>query len=98
MRIIPLAATPSQTLNVKLGSQYCRIDVYMKSTGLFMDLYVKGVAVTTAALCRDRIKIVRRKYLNFSGDLAFMDTQGASDPQVDGLGTRYVLTYIEPVV
>ena len=34
-------------------------------------------------------------YLGFVGDLMFSDTQGTSDPSSPGLGTRYLLMYIE---
>ena len=34
-------------------------------------------------------------YLGFVGDLMFADTQGASDSSYDGLGTRYLLVYLE---
>lgn len=41
--------------------------------------------------------IVRSAYLGFIGDLAFIDTQGTSDPIYAGLGTRFQLVYLFPV-
>jgi hypothetical protein len=95
MLVIPLSATPSQSLNVLLASQNCQISVYEKSTGVFLDLYVNNAPVMTAVLCRDRVKLVRESYLGFAGDLCFFDTQGTSDPTNSGFGSRYQLVYLE---
>jgi hypothetical protein len=94
MQTIPLAATPSQSLSVTLAQQNCGINVYQKSTGLYLDLFVAGNRVMSGVLCRDRVYLVRQAYLGFSGDLAFVDTQGEDDPQCTGLGTRWQLVYI----
>lgn len=95
MKVVPIKAVPSQVLTTVLGGQNCRIAVYQKSTGLFLDLSVDNAPVVTAAICRDRVNLVRQAYLGFSGGLVFCDTQGVSDPTYDGLGTRYLLTYLE---
>ena len=94
MQIIPLQPIPAQTLNIVLGGQNCAIAVYHKTTGLFIDLVSNGVTILTGQVCRDRDYIVRLGYLGFQGDLAFMDTQGTSDPDYTGLGSRYVLMYL----
>jgi hypothetical protein len=39
--------------------------------------------------------MVRETYLGFIGDLSFTDTQGTSDPVYTGLGSRFVLLYLE---
>lgn len=46
-------------------------------------------------VCRDRVTLTRNTYGQFIGSLAFIDTQGTSDPTYDGLGDRYQLVYIE---
>lgn len=91
---IPLTAIPAQTINVQLGGQSARLTVYQKRTGLYLDLTVGGAAVVTGALCRDRCKIVRGTYQGFTGDLAFIDTQGTSDPEYSGLGARFDLVWL----
>jgi hypothetical protein len=96
MLIVPLAPLPSQTVTVPLGGQDCRIDVYAKTTGVFLDLYVSGVLIVGGAICRDRVRIVRDAYLGFAGDLGFYDTQGRDDPSSAGIGGRFLLAYIEP--
>lgn len=96
MLVIPLEAAPAQTFNVVLNSQNCTISVYQKTTGLYLDLSVNNTLVIAGVLCLDRNRIVRDAYLGFSGDLAFYDMQGTSDPTSSDIGTRYVLVYLSP--
>lgn len=95
MLIVPLNATPSQTVTVQLGGQNCQVNLYAKSTGMFADLYVADVLMLGGVLCLDRNRIVRDAYHGFIGDLAMVDTQGTSDPASDGLGVRFLLVYLE---
>lgn len=95
MLTIPLQPTPSQSLSIVLANQNCQINVYQKSTGMFLDLAVSNAALIDAVICLDRVRMVREKYLGFIGDLAFVDTQGTSDPVYSGLGARYQLIYLE---
>jgi hypothetical protein len=95
MRTIPLAATPSQTLSVLLGGQNCQINVYQKTTGLYVDLSVNNTPLVQGSIARNAVQIVRHPYLGFIGDLAFLDTQGTSDPDYTGLGSRYQFVYLD---
>lgn len=95
MRQIPLRAVPSQSLSVVLAGQSCQINVYEKSTGLYLDLFVDHEPIVTTALCHDRVRIVRETYRGFLGDLSFLDTRGHADPEYTGLGGRFVLAYLE---
>lgn len=92
--VVPLSAVPSQVLAVSLGDQPCRIDVYQKSTGLYLDLYVADRAIVIGVLCRDRNVLVVDTYRGFTGDLTFYDTQGANDPSYEGLGDRWRLVWL----
>lgn len=96
MQIIPLAAVAAQTLKVVLGQQNCVLNVYQKSTGIYLDVTLEGEVILTGVLARDRVRCIRQAYLGFVGDLAFMDTQGTDDPLYSGLGSRWVLMYLEP--
>ena len=96
MQIVPTLAVPSQTITVTLGNQPCSIAVYQKSTGLFLDLAVNSVPIISGVLCLHTVLIVRDAYFGFTGDLAFLDQQGADDPHYTGLGSRWVLGYMEP--
>lgn len=95
MMTIPLQAVPSQTLSVLLAGQNCQIAVYQKSTGLFLSLSINDAPAVLGVLCRDRVRLVRQAYMGFVGDLAMIDTQGLSDPEYSGLGSRFQLAYVE---
>lgn len=95
MQVIPLQATPSQSVTVLLADQDCRINVYQKSTGLFLDLYISEVLIIGGVLCENLNRIVRSLYLGFTGDMTFIDNQGNDDPIYTGLGDRFVLAYLE---
>lgn len=96
MLIVPLQPVPAQELSVTLSDQVCQIRVWQKATGMFIDLYVDNALVIGGVLCENLNKIVRSAYLGFSGDLAFIDTQGSSDPDYAGLGSRFKLAYLDP--
>lgn len=93
-QIIPISAVPVQTFTVTLGSQQCTITITSRTTGLYFDLLVAGVQVVASVLCLDRMSLVRWSYLGFLGTLAFVDTQGFTDPVYTGLGARYQLVYL----
>lgn len=97
MQIIPVNSVPNQTLVVLLGNQNCRLNIYQKYTGLFCDVYVNDVLIIGGVLCENGNRIVRSVYLGFVGDLIFTDTKGITDPTFNGLGSRYLLFYIEQV-
>jgi hypothetical protein len=63
---------------------------------VYLDLYVANVLIVGGVRCMNGVAIVRYDYLGFTGDLAFYDTQGATDPVYTGLGGRYVLAYLSP--
>lgn len=97
MQIIPLRPTPNQTVTVSLGGQACQIDVYQKATGLFLNFWLNNQSAPTLAgvLCLDRVRLIRDAYFEFSGDIAFVDQQGTSNPVYSGLGSQYLLYYLE---
>jgi hypothetical protein len=64
-----------------------------KVTPCFLDLYVNGGLLLGGVMCLHRNAIVRERYLGFSGELSFIDMQGVSDPEIAGLGTRWLLAY-----
>lgn len=95
MQVIPIQPLANQAVNVTLAGQNCRINVYQKLYGLFVDLYVDEVLVIAGTPALNLNRIVRSIYLGFVGDLIFIDTQGADDPKYTGLGTRFHLAYLE---
>lgn len=96
MLIVPLAAIPSQQFAITLDGQNCTISVYQKTTGVYFDLLVANVPITSTVRCLNAAQLCEdRQYLGFVGDFVMVDTQGLSDPEYTGLGTRYKLIYLE---
>ncbi len=95
MLIVPLKSVANQTVTVSLAGQTTQIDVRQKLFGVFLDIYVSNVLIIAGALCLDRNRLVRSTYLHFIGDLAFFDTEGTVDPSYSGIGTRWLLAYLE---
>jgi hypothetical protein len=98
MMIIPLLAVPSQNIKTVLANQIVELAIYQVRYGMFMDVTINGVLEIGGVVCQDRNRIIRSAYLNvgagFSGDFAFFDTTGTSDPTYDGLGTQFQLAYV----
>lgn len=92
-QLIPLTQVGSQTFTILLSSQQCNINVYQLSTGLYCDIVANQTNIVTTMLCLNLVGLVREAYLGFTGQLFFFDTQGTSDPDYSGLGTRYQLVY-----
>lgn len=95
MQTIPLSALPQQIVSVQLNNQVCQIKVYQLATGMFLDLYVDNTLVIGGVICQANNPIVRQAYLGFNGDLVFVDTAGNSDPDYSGLGSRWLLAYLD---
>lgn len=96
MQIVPLKALPNQTVSVILNDQTCQINVYQTNFGLFVDLFKNNELVIGGVIAENQNRIVRSAYLGFNGDLSFIDTQGSSDPEYSGIGTRFYLSYFLP--
>jgi hypothetical protein len=96
MLLVPLAAVPSQKFGINLAGQNCTLSVYQKTTGLYFDMLFNGAPLTSCVRClQDAQLLADRQYLGFVGDFVFVDTQGNTDPQYAGLGSRYFLVYLE---
>lgn len=93
-QVVPLQAVPNQTLQVQLGNQACTLNVVQSDYGLFMDVLVGAALIVAGVPCENMNRIVRDAYLGFDGDFAFFDSQGSSDPDYPGLGTRFFLIYL----
>lgn len=94
--VVPLLTVASQILTVQLNDQSCNLNVYQRTTGLFIDVGISGNLIIAGVIAHDRCKVVRNSYLGFIGDLAFWDSQGTSDPDWTGLNQRYYLGYFYP--
>lgn len=92
---IPVSTTASQTLNVIISGVIFRLDIYQRSTGLYMNVWVSGTQVVAGAICQNLNPVMHADYLDLGGDFVWVDTQGYDDPTYDELGSRYVLTFLE---
>jgi hypothetical protein len=95
MLIVPVQSVPNQTLSILLANQLCRLTLKTRWFGLFMDVSVNDAPIVQGVICQHWNRIVRSAYLGFVGDFAFWDTQGKFDPTFSGLGSRYLLYYLE---
>lgn len=95
MLIVPTAPLANQTFTVLLANQPCRIDLVQKSNGMFMTIYVNDALLLAGVICENRNRIVRSRYLGFTGDLEFRDIAGNADPVYTGLNSRFFLCYLE---
>lgn len=95
MLVVPLQPVPRQSLQVQLAAQATTLVVYQVAYGLFVDVYLGGALIAGGVLCENLNRILRSPYLDFVGDLLFVDTSGEDDPNFTGLGGRFQLVYIE---
>lgn len=96
MLIVPVRPIPNQTLQVQLAGQATTVTIRQLLYGLFVDVYVGDTQIIAGVLALNLNRIVRSAYLGFAGDFVFGDTQGTDDPIYTGLGSRFLLAYIEP--
>lgn len=95
MRTVSIVPQKSQSVSVRLAGQQCVIRLIQRESAIYMDLTVNGNPIMQGIPCLYGNKMVRYSYLGFVGDLVFLDNVGQQDPVWDGLGSRYLLYYIE---
>ncbi len=95
MLVVPAQAIPNQQFQIGLGGQAVQLNVYQYAYGLFMDVYVNGSVIIAGVICENLNRIVRSAYLGFVGDFVWFDTQGMDDPMYTGIGSRWLLIYLE---
>ena len=95
MMKIPVQPVPSQTFQVTLDGQLCQFSIYVKNQCMFLDAVINGSAIAYAVQCKNLVNLVPTAYLGFTGLLVFNDTQGSDDPVYTGLGSRWVLLYLD---
>lgn len=95
MLIVPVQSVPNQTISVLLGDQSCQITLFTRASGLYISLAVSNQSIIDNVICQNVNRVVRYPYLGFVGDLWFFDQQGSDDPFYTGLGSRFLLEYLE---
>lgn len=94
MQIISTQALASQSFSCSIGGQTCSIKLYSKKGIMYLDLAMNGTAIAPGCIIRDRVAIIRRSYIGFSGDLMVVDQLGADDPTYSEMGSRFLLYYL----
>ena len=92
---VPLISTASQQFSVVLAQQNCQITIYQKRSNLYFDLTVNDISIVRTRMCRNGVRVIRQTYQGFIGDFMFVDTQKNDDPLYTGLGSRWLLIYLE---
>lgn len=95
MQTISLEPKKSQSLSITLNGQQCIIRLIQRESFIYMDLTVNDKPLIQGVPCLFGNKMVGYSYLGFSGDLIFIDNEGQEDPSFDGLGSRFILYYLE---
>ncbi|UPQ70530.1 phage baseplate plug family protein [Kluyvera ascorbata] len=95
MQTISIEPKKSQSLSITLAGQLCIIRLIQRESFIYMDLTVNGNPIMQGVPCLYGNKMVGYAYLGFKGDMVFIDNDGQSDPSYEGLGSRYILYYIE---
>ena len=95
MLIVPIKPLPNQTLQVQLAGQAVSLNIYQLAYGLFVDVLLNNSPVISGVIAQNLNRIVRSLYLGLVGDFVFVDTQGDEDPVYTGLGSRFLLVYLE---
>lgn len=95
MQTISIEPKKSQSLSITLAGQLCIIRLIQRESFIYMDLTVNGNPIMQGVPCLYGNKMVGYAYLGFKGDMVFIDNDGQSDPSYEGLGSRYILHYIE---
>lgn len=93
--IIPLDAVPNQKFMVNLSGQDCVIEIDMRGKNLFLNLSINENPVVNGVICLNKVNLIQYNHLNFKGNLYFEDLSGNLDPWYWGLGSRWVLNYVQ---
>ncbi len=94
MKIISTQPLASQSFSCSIGGQSCSIKLYSKGGIMYLDLAMNGTTIAPGCIVRDRVRIIRRPYIGFSGDLMVVDQLGTEDPTYDAMGSRFLLYYL----
>lgn len=94
MMTIPLKTIPNQEFNIVIDDRECTIHLYQRDDHLYVDLAVGDSTVIAGEICQNLCGIATPMEATLPGVFVFVDTQGDTPPQWDGLGDRYSLLYI----
>lgn len=93
---IPLQPVAAQRVQAVLGGQPCNIHLYSRGGRMFMDLAVSGTVIGEGMVCQNQGNMPVWATASFQGKLRFFDIVNDTDPQIEGLGSRYLLVWVSP--
>ena len=89
---IPLMQVPSQRLQTQIDGITYALVLTQRTTGMFIDSYVDGVAACLGVVCIDRAPITA---LGYDGAFVFIDNSGNSvNPEWSLLNDSVFLYYV----
>ena len=89
---IPLMSVPNQRLQTQIDGITYALVLTQRTTGMFIDIYVDGVAACLGVVCIDRAPITA---LGYDGAFVFIDNTGNSvNPQYLLLNDSIFLYYV----
>lgn len=99
--IVPVRNLPNQEFTTTLNNQQVRLRIYERrfrshipnDHRIYIDVILNNILLIAGAMCQHAVPIIQDITLGFTGDLAFVDTEGTDDPKSSGLGTRWLLVY-----
>lgn len=94
--IVPLQATPNQSVAVTLSGQALVITINTfedTDSRQYFSLSLNGTTICQSVLMVNAHAIVQAAYTGLVGDFAVLDTQGDAPPTWDGWGTRWLLVF-----
>lgn len=95
MLLIPLKPVANQTTTTMLNGQVVRVAIREMTTGVYLTAWLDNVIIQSGILCIDRVRMMDSNYDGFVGGFMFQDSQGISNPESSGIGTRWNLFYLE---
>ena len=89
---IPLMSVPNQRLQTQIDGITYALVLTQRTTGMFIDIYVNGVAACLGVVCIDRAPITA---LGYDGAFVFIDNSGNSvNPEWSLLNDSVFLYYV----
>ena len=89
---IPLMSVPNQRLQTQIDGITYALVLTQRTTGMFIDIYVDGVAACLGVVCIDRAPITA---LGYDGAFVFIDNSGNSvNPEWSLLNDSVFLYYV----
>lgn len=89
---IPLLPTPNQVVNTTINDKAIEVSLALrKNNRLYATISINNETIISSRVCLDRTALTPEWYKNKNMVFTFVDSQGYTDPEYSGLGSRYNL-------